>query len=177
MMPYHQPLTLLSGFWLVGKVLELQACKKLNEDTLKTLCELGQRHVSQLLGMCGYHVGLYTFSQGLKEDAGSTQTATQVSTGVVRCVFVLMLIIYLVMRKEPHARLSLNAMKTLWDTTLDFVGAIEALSGTLGYGLKSTLLTQVLLDNHRYDAMACDEWNSGGLISTSCVGWQRLNCF
>lgn len=47
------------------------------------------------------------------------------------------------MRKEPHAELSLTAMKMLWDTTLDFVGAIEAISGTLGYGLKSTLLTQV----------------------------------
>jgi hypothetical protein len=48
-----------------------------------------------------------------------------------------------VIRKEAHVKLSLSEMKTLWDATIDFVGSIEKISGTAGFGLKSTLLTQV----------------------------------
>ncbi len=33
------------------KLLELQACKRLNDEILKTLCDLCQRHVASLLGM------------------------------------------------------------------------------------------------------------------------------
>lgn len=40
-------------------------------------------------------------------------------------------------------QLSLGEMKTLWDTTNAFVAAMECISGTAGFGLKSTLLTQV----------------------------------
>lgn len=32
------------------QVLELQACKRLNDEILKSLCDLAQRHVSSLLG-------------------------------------------------------------------------------------------------------------------------------
>lgn len=46
-------------------------------------------------------------------------------------------------RREAHVRLTLSEMKTLWDTTFGFLSAIDAISGTGGFGLKSTLLTQV----------------------------------
>ncbi len=81
------------------KVLELQACKRLNDEVLKTLCNLCQRHIASLL----------------------------------------------VARKEAHARLGLADMKALWDATTHFVGAMERISGTAGFGLKSTLLTQAKL--------------------------------
>lgn len=48
-----------------------------------------------------------------------------------------------VIRREAHVRLTLSEMKTLWDTTFGFLSAIDAISGTGGFGLKSTLLTQV----------------------------------
>lgn len=34
------------------KLLELQACKRLNDEILKGLCDLAQRHVASLLGAC-----------------------------------------------------------------------------------------------------------------------------
>lgn len=36
-------------------------------------------------------------------------------------------------------------MKTLWDATINFVASMERISGTAGFGLKSTLLTQAKL--------------------------------
>lgn len=46
-------------------------------------------------------------------------------------------------RKEAHLRLTLGEIKTLWDATTAFIAAMERISGTAGFGLKSTLLTQV----------------------------------
>ena len=39
-------------------------------------------------------------------------------------------------------QLSLRDLKNLWDSTLEFLQAVEALSGTTGYGLRSCLLQQ-----------------------------------
>jgi vacuolar protein sorting-associated protein 54 len=81
------------------KVLELQACKRLNDEVLKTLCDLCQRHIASLLNA----------------------------------------------RKEAHVKIDLGEMKVLWDSTTHFVSAMERISGTAGFGLKSTLLTQAKL--------------------------------
>ena len=48
-----------------------------------------------------------------------------------------------VTRKEANMKLALGEMKTLWDFTTAFVAAMERISGTAAFGLKSTLLTQV----------------------------------
>jgi vacuolar protein sorting-associated protein 54 len=81
------------------KVLELQACKRLNDEVLRTLCDLCQRHIASLLNA----------------------------------------------RKDAHVKMELGQMKVLWDTTTHFVVAMERISGTAGFGLKSTLLTQAKL--------------------------------
>ncbi|KAM3577725.1 hypothetical protein VYU27_000269 [Nannochloropsis oceanica] len=81
------------------KVLELQACKRLNDEVLRTLCDLCQRHIASLLNA----------------------------------------------RKDAHVRMELGQMKVLWDSTAHFVSAMERISGTAGFGLKSTLLTQAKL--------------------------------
>ncbi|EKU21093.1 retrograde transporter [Nannochloropsis gaditana CCMP526] len=78
------------------KVLELQACKKLNDEILKTLCDLCYRHIVSLL----------------------------------------------VARREANVSMDLAEIKVLWDSTMSFLGAVEQISGTAGFGLKSTLLTQ-----------------------------------
>lgn len=78
------------------KVLELQACKKLNDEILKTLCDLCYRHIISLL----------------------------------------------VARREANVSMDLAEIKVLWDSTMSFLGAVEQISGTAGFGLKSTLLTQ-----------------------------------
>lgn len=78
------------------KVLELQACKRLNDEILKTLCDLCYRHIVSLL----------------------------------------------VARREANVSMDLAEIKVLWDSTMSFLGAVEQISGTAGFGLKSTLLTQ-----------------------------------
>ena len=59
----------------------------------------------------------------------------------------------LILRKEVHVQLSLRDLKNLWDSTLEFLQAVEGLSGTTGYGLRSCLLQQAkAFLEHKHEA-------------------------
>ena len=52
-----------------------------------------------------------------------------------------------------HVQLSLRDLKNLWDSTLEFLQAVEGMSGTTGYGLRSCLLQQAkAFLEHKHEA-------------------------